>query len=64
MSSRKRRRTALAPLSVFLFITLCPVSDYAAQQAPLPPTATAEEVRIYEAFRGLDHQPAGRGAAG
>ena len=58
MSSQKRRRTVFASLSVALLITLCPVLDYAAQQSPLPPTATAEEVRIYEAFRAwITSQP-------
>jgi SAM-dependent methyltransferase len=59
MTSRKRRHTALASMSVFLFIALCPVPHYAAQQSPLPPSATAEEVRIYEAFRAwINNQPA------
>jgi SAM-dependent methyltransferase len=58
MSSRNRRRTALASTSVFLLVTFCPVPDYAAQQAPLPQTATAAEVRIYEAFRAwITSQP-------
>src|SRR5438309_990447 len=58
MSSRKRRRSVLASMSVALFITLSPVLDYAAQQSPLPPTTTAEEVRIYEAFRAwINRQP-------
>jgi SAM-dependent methyltransferase len=51
MSKRKRCHTVLASMSVFLLITLYRVPHCAAQQPPLPPTATAEEVRIYEAFR-------------
>jgi SAM-dependent methyltransferase len=58
MNSRTRCRTVLASLCIALFITLSPVPGYAAQQSPLPPTATAEEVRIYEAFRGwITSQP-------
>jgi SAM-dependent methyltransferase len=58
MSSRRRRHTVLASMSVFLCMTLGPVPDCAAQQSPLPPTATAEEVRTYEAFRAwINSQP-------
>jgi SAM-dependent methyltransferase len=58
MSSQKRRRSLLASISVALLITLSPIADYASQQLPLPPTATAEEVRIYEAFRAwITSQP-------
>ena len=59
MSPRNRRRTTLVTLSVFLFLAPCAAPDYARQQSPLPPTATAEEVRIYEAFRSwINSQPA------
>jgi SAM-dependent methyltransferase len=59
MSSRTRRRTVLASLPVFLAITLCSAPARAAPQAPLPPTATPEEVRVYETFRAwITSQPA------
>ena len=58
MSPRNWRSTILAALSVFLFLAPCAVPGYARQQSPLPPTATAEEVRIYEAFRSwINSQP-------
>ena len=49
----------LASISLFLWIGLMPVASDAAQQSPLSPTATAEEVQTYEAFRSwITGQPA------
>jgi 2-polyprenyl-3-methyl-5-hydroxy-6-metoxy-1,4-benzoquinol methylase len=49
----------LAALFLALGVTLSPVASPAAPQAsPLPPTATAEEVKTYEAFRAwITSQP-------
>jgi SAM-dependent methyltransferase len=45
-------------MSMMLFITLCQAPAYAAEQSPLTATATAEEVRLYEAFRAwITSQP-------
>jgi SAM-dependent methyltransferase len=48
----------LAPVLLFLSVALLPAAGDAAQQSPLSPTATAEEVRTYEAFRSwISSQP-------
>src|SRR6266540_582971 len=38
-------------LALLLSVTLWSVPSHAAQQSPLSPTATQDEVRTYEAFR-------------
>ena len=49
---------ALARLLLALLLALSPVCFVSAQQSPLGPTATAEEVRVYEAFRSwITQQP-------
>ena len=49
----------LASVSLSLFLGLMPIASDAAQQSPSSPTATAEEVQRYEAFRSwLTGQPA------
>ncbi|HET7154102.1 MAG TPA: class I SAM-dependent methyltransferase [Hyphomicrobiaceae bacterium] len=49
----------LAFFSLFLSVGLLPIVSAAAQQSPLAPTATAEEVQTYEAFRSwITGQPA------
>ena len=48
----------LASVSLFLSVWLSPIASNAAQQSPLSPTATPEEVRTYEAFRAwVTRQP-------
>ena len=48
----------LASVSLFLSVGLWPIASDAAQQSPLSPTATPEEVRTYEAFRSwITSQP-------
>jgi hypothetical protein len=41
----------LALVFLSLAAAASPVASHAAQQSPLPPTATPEEVKNYEAFR-------------
>jgi 2-polyprenyl-3-methyl-5-hydroxy-6-metoxy-1,4-benzoquinol methylase len=49
----------LASVFLFLSVALLPIAGDAAQQSPLSPTATAEEVQTYEAFRAwISSQPA------
>ena len=49
----------LASVSLFLSVALLPMAGAAARQSPLPPTATAQEVQTYEAFRlWMTSQPA------
>jgi SAM-dependent methyltransferase len=68
MRSRKRvrsahildvvRRALVASLTVVLLAVLCAGLCSAAQQSPLGPSATPEEVQIYEAFRSwINQQP-------
>jgi SAM-dependent methyltransferase len=48
----------LASISMLLSVALWPIAGDAAQQSPLSPTATPEEVQIYEAFRSwITSQP-------
>ena len=46
-----RMHTFVAFLSMALVVAVCTVPQYAAQQSPVGPTATPEQVRTYEAFR-------------
>lgn len=68
MESRQRVRVGpglnavtpslLAGITLGLLLALAAASSSGAQQSPLPPTATAEEVRVYEAFRAwITSQP-------
>ena len=48
----------LASLSLFLSVGAWPTASNAAQQSPLSPAATPEEVKAYEAFRSwITSQP-------
>ena len=52
------QRRLIVGLVLVLFNLSIAQSSSAAQQTPLPPTATAEEVRVYEAFRAwITSQP-------
>lgn len=51
-------RSLLSPLFFVLFVVLYAVPHSAAQQSPLGPTATREEVQAYETFRAwISSQP-------
>ena len=47
----RKQRCLIACLVLLLFNLSIASKSSGAQQSPLPPTATPEEVRVYEAFR-------------
>jgi 2-polyprenyl-3-methyl-5-hydroxy-6-metoxy-1,4-benzoquinol methylase len=56
--TQRRRRPVLNSIALLLSIASWSVPSHAAQQSPLSPTATQEEVRTYEAFRSwITSQP-------